>query len=197
MSHTTVIQVCLAPWRIALRALACSILSLIRTISADDLWLSTCFGSPASPVVDRDHDGISDDCEQTAAERFAPVVYHASNEFNWPVNVEWFLHRPHLRLIDRCWRTDHAPTINLSVTKPFDLLNRSNRSTGQPTITISNETSRDPNKQITYYLSTVDDRAGSRSSQDWTTYFHTYRNRFDKREKSGRDELARVGRTPQ
>src|SRR5215216_758318 len=54
--------------------------------------------SPASSLsaVDVDADGITDTCEQSLAEKFAPIIYHSSDESNFPTNVDWFLNRTEL-----------------------------------------------------------------------------------------------------
>ena len=52
--------------------------------------------------VDDDHDGIDDRLEQALAERYAPIIFIEPDESNYPVNVEWFLHRAHLQYHEDC-----------------------------------------------------------------------------------------------
>ena len=54
----------------------------------------------AEASLDTDLDGLPDFWEQTLAERFAPILYHSSDESNWPTNVDWFLARTALWFYD-------------------------------------------------------------------------------------------------
>ena len=67
----------------------------------------TCLTPPGAPASDGDGDGIADACEQALAEKFAPIIYHSSDESNYPTNVDLFLRNTSL------WFYDDACTPDL------------------------------------------------------------------------------------
>ena len=50
--------------------------------------------------VDSDADSLPDFWEHFLAEKFAPIIYHSSDESNFPTNVDWFLSKTELRFYD-------------------------------------------------------------------------------------------------
>src|SRR5205814_422376 len=57
-----------------------------------DMQGSCCYTPIRDGVpADTDQDGLYDRCEDALATKFAPIVYHSSDESNYPVNVDWFL----------------------------------------------------------------------------------------------------------
>ena len=132
-------------------------------------------GSP--PFTDADGDGIIDGCEQTLAERYAPIVYHSSDETNLPTNVDWFLPRTSLRFFD----DDCFPDLDsLMITAPTQgqLLYWWYQGGCGANDTVYSNGTRSEGKHRTFYLHDVGDssRVGSLDSRDWTTYHHTYLN---------------------
>lgn len=56
----------------------------------------------AAHAVDADRDTLDDGLEWTLAVRHAPVVYLHPSEWNYPVNVDWFLSRARMRFHHDC-----------------------------------------------------------------------------------------------
>jgi hypothetical protein len=81
---------------LAARAILVSLVGLTLAVVAPALR------SPATVVVDDDHDGIDDVLEQKLAERWAPIIFIEPDESNYAVNVEWFLARAHLQYHEDC-----------------------------------------------------------------------------------------------
>jgi hypothetical protein len=54
--------------------------------------LNKCMLGKNSTLIlkDDDNDNIDDSLEQRLAEKYAPVIYHSSDETNFPTNVDWF-----------------------------------------------------------------------------------------------------------
>lgn len=140
--------------------------------------LIDCWPTTSGRKIDLDRDGIVDRCEQTLAEKFAPVVYHSSGETNYPTNVDWFLRRTSLWFYDDDCEPDlHYPIYDHPT--QYQLLY--NQITGgcDATDTVYSDNTRSRTKQRTFYLKDVegDDKLGSiNNTSEWTTYFHAYRN---------------------
>ena len=85
----------------------------------------------AEASLDTDLDGLPDFWEQTLAERFAPILYHSSDESNWPTNVDWFLARTALWFYDAASEPD---THRICIESPdqAQLLNWSSPSISNP-----------------------------------------------------------------
>lgn len=135
---------------------------------------------PAAANEDKDKDGISDACEQSLAEKYAPVVYHSSDESNFPTNVDWFLRRTEL-----WFHHNSNPALERKLTdKPTtqaQLLGQTVSDGAKPPSIFSSSGTRSDQKLITFFLRDVDDEAkkGSNDSSDWTTYYHAYINEGD------------------
>src|SRR5450432_1134433 len=79
-------------------ALGGFVLAIAGCATAPPLVVPACNGNgnaqacAAGPGTrDDDRDGLSDACEDAVAERFAPVVHHADDEPNLPVDVDAML----------------------------------------------------------------------------------------------------------
>ena len=133
----------------------------------------------ASSGGDADGDGIGDVCEQVLAERYAPVVYHSSDETNYPTNVDWFLPRTSLRFYDDSCTPDYYRTF-VAAPSQANLLGHSVATSCGSTSTVSSDGTRSRHKHRTFFLGDVPDlyRIGSLDSRDWTTYYHAYPNAF-------------------
>lgn len=135
----------------------------------------------------------------SAAARYAPIVYHQRNEVNWPVNVGWMTARTSLWLYvkNRCnvilmagsegavpgqTPADSTPLENYMTTLGVRYVYVPQCGPGGTNIDFYNAADRDRNR--TFYLRTfgtagrggigpVEDR---RASPEWTTYVHEYRN---------------------
>jgi hypothetical protein len=132
-------------------------------------------GSP--PFTDADGDGIIDGCEQTLADKYAPIVYHSSDESNLPTNVDWFLPKTSLWFYDDdCWPDLHSRIITAPT--QGQLLVWSYQGGCGASDTVYSNGTRSNRKQRTFYLNDVAEsyRAGSLDSRDWTTYYHAYLN---------------------
>jgi hypothetical protein len=135
-----------------------------------------CAALDGGDLADRDGDGIPDACEQALAERFAPIVYFPVDEPNLPANVDWFLSRTSLNFVDAHCHPEVIYKL-LDAPRQADLLNHI--ATGDCIAgTIRSDGTRSIGKRRTFFLADLDDasRRGSTNSQDWTTYFHAYRN---------------------
>jgi hypothetical protein len=129
---------------------------------------------PTADAVDDDADAVDDRCEQALAERFAPVVYHSSDESNFPTNVGWVLGRTTL------WFYDYA---HPELTRPLVEHPGQEQLVSQEVVEadgarlVSGGT-RSANKLVTFYLDDVDEgsRKGSQDSGEWATYVHVYPN---------------------
>jgi hypothetical protein len=122
--------------------------------------------------LDSDGDGLADACEQVLAERFAPIVYHSSDESNFPTNVDTFLAETRLGFHDdRCpdsFLMTHPSQSDLATPRDVACEGNSFRPDG----------TRSAGKHRTLFLSDVSDadRAGSPDPHEWTIYFHAYPN---------------------
>jgi len=129
----------------------------------------------ANDLRDDDRDGLADACEDSAAERFAPIVYHASDEPNLPVDVDALLASSSLYFYDDACAPDlhipvvHAPTQGDLIAHAFD------GGCGAADVVHSAGT-RSTKKKRTFYLEDVSlgARKGSSDPRAWTTYAHVY-----------------------
>jgi hypothetical protein len=131
--------------------------------------------APLLKESDQDGDGIHDACEQRLAERYAPVIYHSSDESNFPTNVDAFLAQTAL------WFYHYAKP---ELTRPVlehptqqQLLNHQ-QTINSPALTVRSDATRSKNKLVSFYLADVPENArkGSTNAAQWTTYFHAYTN---------------------
>jgi hypothetical protein len=125
--------------------------------------------------ADSDGDGLSDVCEQLLAERFAPIVYHSSDESNFPTNVDDFLTLTRLEVHDEACADSAAPLLLLKPTQRDLLDQRDEACDGK---VLSSAGTRSVGKRRTFFLADLppEERAGSPDPRDWTTYFHAYPN---------------------
>ncbi|MGC4118868.1 MAG: hypothetical protein QM765_30750 [Myxococcales bacterium] len=143
-----------------------------------DLATACCFKSAAaSAQEDADHDGLPDRCEDLLAERYAPVVYHSTDESNFPTNVDWLLAKTVLSFFD----DDCTPDLSKSlVAQPTQakLLDSVEADTCGAKGTIRSGGTRSAGKHRTFYLrdAPAEARVGSRDTRDWKTYVHAYLN---------------------
>jgi hypothetical protein len=127
--------------------------------------------------ADDDVDGIVDACEQLLAEKFAPIVYHSSDESNYPTNVDRFLKNTALWFYD----DNCTPDLKLRlITNPSQaqLLGQIHQGGCGSSDTMFSNGTRSNRKQRTFFLHDVakEFRIGSLDSAEWTTYLHSYKN---------------------
>ncbi|MDD1750173.1 MAG: hypothetical protein LUO89_09900, partial [Methanothrix sp.] len=140
-----------------------------NSLDCDCNWIK---GSLPS-AQDMDIDGIADSCEQKLAEKYAPVVYHSSDETNYPTNVDWFLSKTSLRFYNYS-RPDFSyiiadhPTQAQLIGHVVDIGGKNILSNG----------TRSRYKLITFFLDDLpyNFHPGSLDSSEWTTYYHVYMN---------------------
>ena len=111
------------------------------------------------------------------ADRYAPIIFHSSDESNLPTNVDWFLPKTSLRFYDDACTPDlHRELI--SAPTQARLLSWWHRGGCGSTDTVHSNGTRSNRKQRTFYLADVAERfrKGSQDSRDWTTYVHVYPN---------------------
>ena len=127
--------------------------------------------------ADSDGDGVSDACEQSLAEKYAPVVYHSSVEKFILANVDWYLARSEI------WFFDDACLPDLHkwfIYHPSQTEIARQRFTGGcgSTDTVYSWGTRSQKKERTFYLENVggEDSYGTGLTSMWTTYFHAYLN---------------------
>lgn len=137
----------------------------------------TCLMPSGTPASDDDGDGISDACVQALAEKFAPIIYHSSDESNYPTNVDIFLRNTSLWFYDDDCTPDLREFFQAAPTQA-QLLTHSRQGGCGSTDTVFSNGTRSDRKQRTFFLEDVPEpiRAGSMNSSDWTTYCHVYRN---------------------
>ena len=142
-----------------------------------DLASVCCLRSSPPQLPDDDKDGIPDRCEQVLAERFAPIVYHSTDESNFPVNVNWFLPKTSLWFYDDGCTPDLKRQI-LQAPAQGQLLGHSFGPSCGSGDTVRSDATRSKSKQRTFFLADVADqfRSGSRDTNDWITYVHAYLN---------------------
>jgi hypothetical protein len=126
---------------------------------------------------DNDFDGIADVCEQSLAERYAPIVYHSSDESNFPTNVDWFLPKTSLWFYDDNCLPDLKQKLE-DAPPQSDLSAWWYRGGCGASDTVLSGGTRSDNKQRTFFLGDVASqfRSGSPNTSDWVTYVHAYRN---------------------
>jgi hypothetical protein len=131
--------------------------------------------SGATPYTDEDCDGIIDSCEQALAEKYAPIVYHSSDESNLPVNVDWFLPKTSLNFYDDGCTPDFHEQVIATPTQQ-QLLGWAYTGGCGSTDTVRSDGTRSESKQRTFYLADVAGgyRGGSQDTRDWITYVHAY-----------------------
>ncbi|HVF42007.1 MAG TPA: hypothetical protein VM936_03295 [Pyrinomonadaceae bacterium] len=136
-----------------------------------------CQTPAGTSAPDGDGDGIADACEQALAEEFAPVIYHSSDESNYPTNVDLFLRNTSLWFYDDDCTPDLKEPVRGAPTQQ-QLLTGSRQGGCGSTDTVFSNGTRSQEKQRTFFLADVPEqfRVGSLNSSDWTTYFHAYRN---------------------
>jgi hypothetical protein len=124
---------------------------------------------------DDDRDGLSDACEDAVAERFAPVVHHAEDEPNLPVDVDAMLASTALFFYDDACSPDLQVRLKSAPTQR-ELLGRALFGGCGATDTVSSSGTRSTRKQRTFFLEDVpmSTRGGSRDPHAWTTYTHVY-----------------------
>jgi hypothetical protein len=128
-------------------------------------------------AFDADGDGLSDACEQMLAERFAPIVYHSSDETNFPTSVDRLLERSTLSFFDDACSPDHVSVVR-AAPRQTDLVARKHGASCGASSHVTSDGTRSMRKHRTFFLADVDDsaRAGSADTREWTTYFHAYKN---------------------
>jgi hypothetical protein len=128
-------------------------------------------------TLDSDTDGLPDFWEQLLAERFAPILYHSSDESNFPTNVDWFLPNTELWFYDDACTPDLDKLIIRSPTQAQLLEHQYTGGCGSSD-TVYSAGTRSIKKQRTFYLKDVAEafRKGSLDSRDWVTYYHAYPN---------------------
>ncbi len=109
-------------------------------------------------------------------EQYAPVVYHSSDETNFPTSVDWLLSRTALWAYDDSTTPDTHVKLVASPSQ-VDLIRQSWVSPSSP-VALRSDGTRSRRKQCTFYLEDVreEHRFGSRDSKDWITYCHFYAN---------------------
>ncbi|WP_437564312.1 hypothetical protein [Sorangium sp. So ce542] len=127
--------------------------------------------------ADSDDDGLFDEEEQALAERYAPIVYHSSDESNFPTNVDWLLSRTSLWFYDDSREPDLRRKLVKRPTQ-LDLVSQIVVEGCEGDQPVRSDGTRSRRKQRTFFLQDVaeEHRAGSLDSSDWTTYFHAYLN---------------------
>lgn len=125
-------------------------------------------------TTDLDHDGLSDQLEQELAEKFAPIVFHDSNEPNFPTSVVMFLPQTELWSYDDHCRPQRQRFINLKSSIPM----AEQRPCHASDDVLASHGTRSENKNRTFFLKNVSKtaRTGSLEPSNWTTYFHCYPN---------------------
>ena len=138
--------------------------------------LAVC-ASPSPAAVDGDGDGLADECEQALAERFAPIVYHAVDESNYPTNVDSLLHSTTLSFYDDACAPDLKELVLAHVTQLTLLAHSHGASCGSQTA-VSSSGTRSRRKRRTFFLGDVAEgvRGGSDDPSEWATYVHAYKN---------------------
>jgi hypothetical protein len=138
----------------------------------------TCDGGPMKH--DDDGDGIDDECEEALAQKFAPIIFHSSDESNYPTSVDWFLQRTSLWFYDDACDFPSSDLHQLMAPGPLTQQNLFSQIGGtcgsdQPASSAGTRSNR---KHRTFYLQDLPDavRIGSLDTRDWITYYHAYPN---------------------
>lgn len=143
-----------------------------------DLQSACCYVPIRDAVpADNDLDGVFDACEDAVASKFAPIVYHSSDESNFPANVDWFLPKTSLYFYDDGCTPDWYAFAQSAPSQSSLLSWYVTGGCGSGDTVYSNGT-RSNQKQRTFFLADVAQgyRVGSLNPQDWRTYVHAYRN---------------------
>jgi len=142
-----------------------------------DLAARCCAPHDPAAAADDDGDTMPDGCEQAIAERFAPVIYHSSDETNFPTNVDRVLHASGLYFYDDGCDPDLVRPVQASPAQAA-LLGWSTDASCGPHTTVRSDATRSAGKQRTFFLADLprDLRAGSADTREWTTYAHVYPN---------------------
>src|SRR5262249_28046987 len=119
-----------------------------------DLAAACCAARAAAREDDGDRDGLPDACEQAVAERFAPIVYHSSDESNLPTNVDRLLEASRLAFYDDACSPDLVETVEPAPAQAALLGHRVEGSCGAATAVRSDAT-RSAGKQRTFFLADV------------------------------------------
>ena len=140
-----------------------------------DLAARCCAPQGAVRAADGDGDLLLDACEQAIAERFAPVIYHSSDETNFPTNVDRVLAASTLYFYDDACGPDLVSPVRASPSQPSLLGWVIDESCGDRA-RVRSDATRSQRKQRTFFLGDLPDeqRAGSRDTREWTTYVHVY-----------------------
>jgi hypothetical protein len=141
-------------------------------VSAVEHARDLCVGT-ARPDVDRD--GLADGCEALLGEMFAPVMYHSSDESNFPTNVDAFLASSALGFYDDECTPDLLSVGVARAPHQADLLGHTtHEGCGLGTVLSSGTRSR--HKHRTFFLADLprELRTGEPDSRAWTTYLHAY-----------------------
>lgn len=151
-------------------------LSSLPTLTPSPTLL-TCLPGVGTSTLDGDNDGIADSCEQWLAEKFAPILYHSSDESNYPTNVDLFLKNTTLSFYD----DDCTPDLKvrfLGAPSQAQLFGHSHQGECGSSDTVFSNGTRSNKKQRTFFLEDVGEefRIGSLNSSEWITYFHAYKN---------------------
>jgi hypothetical protein len=127
-------------------------------------------------LVDRDRDGLPDACEQALAERFAPVIYHSSDESNFPTNVDRFLEQTSLNFYDDTCSPDLVVRITDRPSQ-LALVSARRRAACGGDDEVHADGTRSRRKHRTFFLADLPKQArrGSVDTREWTTYVHAYR----------------------
>jgi hypothetical protein len=143
-----------------------------------DMRAACCY-TPIRDAVpaDGDQDGLFDRCEDALAQKFAPIVYHSSDESNYPVNVDWFLPKTNLYFYDDACTPDWYGGLKAAPSQ-WDLLAWNVSGGCGSSDTVYSNGTRSESKQRTFFLMDVaaSYRRGSLNSSDWRTYVHAFPN---------------------
>ena len=114
--------------------------------------------------------------EQSLAEKYAPIVFHAVGEPNLPTNVDEFLTHTALHYYDDACVPALDEKIESSITQSSLAKHVHEASCGSAGIPVRSGGTLSDDKRTTFYLADLDEkwRIGSTDSTKWTTYFHYY-----------------------
>lgn len=159
----------------------------VPSASPSELAANTPPRSASAPPVDcatagpdADGDGLPENCEQMLAEKFAPVVYHSSEERYFPFRVDSYLRQSSLWFYDETCSPLLRSEIRPAPT-PEQLVRASWPAVCLSRLPAAANSTRSQAKRSTFYLADPpeDSRAGSRNTADWITYFHAYPNQLN------------------